>query len=128
MVVGDLHHAMVPILHSGESAARSKGGFVSGSPGNWESQWFDGEFKQLTGDAYERSDDSLDAPMAAAFQNWLEEINERDIETSTAYDVVGGRFSRGGFERFFDKEPYHTDDMNMGWRVTMKKNGFTLRT
>lgn len=102
--------------------------FVSGSPGNWESQWFDGEFKQLAGDVYERTDDSLDAPMAAAFQKWHEEINERDIETSPAYDVVGGRFSRGGFERYFDKESYHTEDMNMGWRVTMKKGEFTLRT
>jgi len=100
--------------------------FVSGSPGNWESQWFDGEFKHLEGDAYARTDDALDAPMAAAFQKWHEEINERDIETSPAYDVVGGRFSRGGFETFFVKEPYHTEDMKMGWKVTMKKGQFTL--
>ena len=100
--------------------------FVSGSPGNWESQWFDGEFKHLEGDTYERTDDSLDAPMATAFANWLREINKRDIETSPAYDVVGGRFSRGGFETFFNKEPYHTEDMKMGWKVTMKKGQFTL--
>lgn len=101
--------------------------FVSGSPGNWESQWFDGKFKQLVGDVYERTDASLDEPMATAFQSWHNEINERDIETSPAYDVVGGRFSRGGFESYFDKERYDTEDMKMGWRVTMKK-GFTLQT
>ena len=101
--------------------------FVSGDPGNWEPQWFNGKFKQLSDNAYIRTDDVLDAPMAAAFENWRREIDERDIETSPAYDVVGGRFSRGGFDEFFDKEPYHTEDMNKGWKVTMRmKKGHEL--
>jgi len=63
----------------------------------------------------------LDAHMAIAFQNWLTEINARDIETSPAYDVVGGRFSRGGFDNFFD-----TEDFEEGQKVTMKKGQFHL--
>lgn len=100
--------------------------FVSGGPGNWEPQWFDGKFKQLVDDMYERTNDALDAPMAAAFQRWLQEIEAMDIETSPAYDVVGGRFSRGESHEHFLKETYHQEDMNMGWKVTMKKGHITL--
>lgn len=95
--------------------------FVSGGPGNWEPQWFDGKFKVLSDGAYARTSDVLDAHMAIAFQNWLTEINARDIETSPAYDVVGGRFSRGGFDNFFD-----TEDFEEGQKVTMKKGQFHL--
>ena len=100
--------------------------FVSGGPGNWEPQWFDGKFKQLVDDRYERTNDALDAPMAAAFQRWLQEIEAMYIETSPAYDVVGARWSRGESHEHFLKEMYHQEDMNTGWKVTMKKGHITL--
>ena len=100
--------------------------FVSGSPGKWEPQWFDGKFKQLSDGEYARTDDALDKAMATAFENWLIEIETKNIDTSPAYDVVGGRFSRGVSQEHFDKEAYFKEDMNMGWKVTMMKDQLTL--
>jgi hypothetical protein len=100
--------------------------FVSGGPGNWEPQWFDGKFKQLSDGEYARTDDALDKAMAAAFKKWLIEIETKNIDTSPAYDVVGGRFSRGVSQEHFDKEAYFKEDMNRGWKVTMMKDQLTL--
>ena len=102
--------------------------FVSGSPGKWEPQWFDGKFKQLSDGEYARTDDALDKAMATAFENWLIEIKTKNIDTSPAYDVVGGRFSRGSVMKWkhFDIEEYSEQDMNMGWKVTMMKDHLTL--
>jgi hypothetical protein len=108
--------------------------FVSGGPGNWEPQWFDGKFKQLTDGEYARTDEeakktaykAFDDKMAAAFKKWLIEIETKNIDTSPAYDVVGGRFSRGVSQEHFDKEAYFKEDMNMGWKVTMMKDQLTL--
>ena len=53
-------------------------------------------------------------------------IEAMDIEISPAYDVVGGRWSRGESHEHFVKETYHQEDMNMGWKVTIKKGHITL--
>lgn len=102
--------------------------YVSGSPNNWEDQWFDGKFKTLKDGVYERTDSRLDDRMDAAFKNWYRLIHEKGIETSPAYDVVGGRFSRGGFGTFFSKENYSNGKLGMvqGFKVTMKKGRFSL--
>jgi len=108
--------------------------FVSGGPGNWEPQWFDGKFKQLTDGEYARTDEeakktaykAFDDKMAAAFKKWLIEIETKNIDTSPAYDVVGGRFSRGVSQEHFNKESYHEEGMDKGWKVTMNRDSLTL--